>query len=218
MSRFARPWFALVAVVALLGIVVQVIATAVDSRPYSVFDSTGSRVANVFAFFTILSNLLVGVVHLRLAAAPPRYGRLIRVLVLAGVMSIGVTGIVYNLVLAQTSNPQGLHQLANVLCHMVTPVIAVAGWLVFGPRGLIDRTVVLLSLIYPAAWLVFTLARGAFIDWYPYPFVDVVSLGYGRVAINCLVVAVLFLGLGFGALVLDRHLPGEHPAVAPLPE
>jgi hypothetical protein len=56
--------------------------------------------------------------------------------------------------------------------------------------------------------LAFTLVRGAAIDWYPYPFVDVVAHGYARVAINCLVVAVLFVGLGFGALALDRRLPG----------
>ena len=66
----------------------------------------------------------------------------------------------------------------------------------------------LLSAIYPLAWLAFTLVRGAVIDWYPYPFVDVVAHGYARVAINCLVVAVLFVGLGFGALALDRRLPG----------
>jgi hypothetical protein len=220
MSRyvsFARPWFWLVAVLALLGIVVQIIGVIVDSQPYSVFDSTGARVANIFAFFTILSNLLVGLVHVRLATSRDTYGRLLRVLVLAAVVAIAVTGIVYNLVLAQTANPQGLNQLANVLCHMVTPVLAVVGWLVFGPRGLLDRDVVLLSLVYPGAWLVFTLVRGAFIDWYPYPFVDVVSLGYGRVTINCVVVAILFLGLGFGALALDRHLPGLRTARA-LPE
>ena len=210
---FARPWFGLVAAVALLGVVLQFVATAVDSQPYSVFDSTGARVANVLCFFTILSNLLVGGVHARFAVAGGPYSRLQRVLALAAVVSIAVTGIVYNLVLAATSNPQGLHQVANVLCHMVTPLIAVVGWLVFGPRGLIDRQIVLLSAIYPAAWLAFTLVRGAFIDWYPYPFVDVVALGYGRVAINCVVVAVLFLGLGFGALGLDRHLPG--PRVQP---
>ncbi|GAA4537294.1 Pr6Pr family membrane protein [Pseudonocardia xishanensis] len=204
----ARPWFGTVAAVALLGVVVQLIATTIDSQPYSVFTSTGSRVANVLAFFTILSNLIVGVVHVMLAADPERDSPLFRVLVLDAVLAIAVTGVVYNLVLAQTANPHGLHQLANVLCHMVTPLLAVVGWLVFGPRGLVTRDVVVYSAGYPLAWLVFTLVRGAVIDWYPYPFVNVVAHGYLRVAVNCLVVAVLFLGLGFGALALDRRLPG----------
>jgi hypothetical protein len=204
----ARPWFGLVAAFALLGVVLQVVATAVDSGPYSIFTSTGARVANVFAFFTILSNLLVGIAHVLLAADPERDSRAMRVLVLDAVVSIAVTGIVYNLVLAQTANPQGLHEVADVFCHMITPLLAVLGWLLFGPRGLVDRDVVLLSAVYPLAWLAFTLVRGAVVDWYPYPFVDVVAHGYARVAINCLVVAVLFVGLGLGALALDRRLPG----------
>ncbi|MCE3554341.1 Pr6Pr family membrane protein [Pseudonocardia sp. RS11V-5] len=204
----ARPWFGLVAAFALLGVVLQVVATAVHSGPYSIFTSTGARVANVFAFFTILSNLLVGIVHVRLAADPERDSRAMRVLLLDAVVAIAVTGIVYNLVLAQTANPQGLHEVADVLCHMITPLLAVLGWLLFGPRGLVDRNVVLLSAVYPLAWLAFTLVRGAVIDWYPYPFLDVVAHGYARVAINCLVVALLFVGLGFGALALDRRLPG----------
>ena len=212
MARYlalARPWFGLVAVLALLGVILQVVATAVFPPPLTpVFTSHGAQVANVFAFFTILSNLIVGVAFGLLAADPHRTGRLAWVLVLDAVVAIAVTGIVYNLVLAQVTHPQGLHQVANVLCHMITPLVAVVGWLVFGPRGLLDRDVVLLSAVYPLAWLVFTLVRGAVITWYPYPFVDVVALGYARVAINCVVVAVLFLGLGLGALALDRRLPG----------
>jgi hypothetical protein len=36
---------------------------------------------------------------------------------------------------------------------------------------------VLAWLAYPAAWLGYTLIRGASVDWYPYPFVDVSQLG-----------------------------------------
>ncbi|GAA4707427.1 Pr6Pr family membrane protein [Pseudonocardia yuanmonensis] len=211
MARYlplARPWFGLVAAFALLGVAVQVVAVAVDSAPYSVFTGTGARVANVFAYFTILSNLLVGVTHVLLAVDPARDSLAMRVLLLDAVVGIAVTGIVYNLVLAQTVDPHGLHQVATVVCHMITPLLAVVGWLVFGPRGLVDREVVLVSAGYPLAWLAFTLVRGAVIDWYPYPFVDVVAHGYARIAVNCLVVAVLFVGLGFGALALDRRLPG----------
>jgi hypothetical protein len=205
----ARPWFGLVAGVALLGVVVQLIGTATAGPALTeTFPSRGAQVANVFAYFTILSNLLVGVVFALLALRPERdtLGR--RVLVLDAVVAIAVTGIVYNLVLAQTVHLTGINQVATVLCHMITPVLAVVGWLLFGPRGRVTAQVVLLSSGYPLAWLAFTLVRGAFIAWYPYPFVDVVALGYGRVALNCVVVAALFLGLGFGALALDRKLPG----------
>lgn len=212
MARYlplARPWFGLVAAVALLGVLVQLIGTATAGPALTpIFPTRGAQAANVFAYFTILSNLLVGVVHVALAIRPERTSTLWRVLVLDAAVAIAVTGIVYNLVLAPLVHLTGIHEVATVLCHMVTPVLAVLGWLLFGPRGLTSVRVVLLTAVYPVAWLAFTLVRGAVIAWYPYPFVDVVALGYGRVAINCVVVAVLFLGLGFGALALDRRLPG----------
>ena len=69
-----------------------------------------------------------------------------------------------------------------------------------------------LSLIFPICWLAFTLIRGAIAHWYPYPFIDVTQLGYGRAAVNCVWVALLMLGLAAGATVLDGRLGGPAPA------
>ncbi len=57
-----------------------------------------------------------------------------------------------------------------------------------------------------------TLVRGAFVldrlGNYPYPFMNVGVHGYPLVLLNVLLVAVLFLAISFGALALDRRLPG----------
>ncbi len=45
-------------------------------------------------------------------------------------------------------------------------------------------------------------------DYYAYPFMNVAEHGYPTVLLNCAVVAVLFLAISFGALALDRRLPG----------
>jgi hypothetical protein len=60
--------------------------------------------------------------------------------------------------------------------------------------------------VYPLLWLVFTLIRGEGTGFYPYPFVDVGLHGYGRVLLNCLFVALLFLALAAGATLLDRWI------------
>lgn len=68
-------------------------------------------------------------------------------------------------------------------------------------------------------WLTYTLIRGALAqdrfgrDYYPYPFLDVATEGYAKVAINVVLVAVLFAVLAGGALIPDRRLPGT-PASA----
>ena len=48
------------------------------------------------------------------------------------------------------------------------------------PHVVLDlEKAVLAWLAYPLAWFAYTLARGADVDWYPYPFVDVSTVGYG---------------------------------------
>ena len=102
----------------------------------------------------------------------------------------------------------GASYVADRMLHLAVPLLAVLGWLFFGPRGRVDRRDVALSLIYPVAWLLWTLLHGAVSRWYPYPFVDVDRIGYLRVALNGLGVAALIVMLSLLALVADRRLPG----------
>ena len=100
----------------------------------------------------------------------------------------------------------GIQQLGNQLVHTVVPLLTVLGWLIFGPRGYTSRRIAWLSLLFPAAWLVFTLIRGAVIHWYPYPFIDVSVIGYGKAILNSFWVSLLLLGLAAGATALDSRL------------
>ncbi|NMH93336.1 Pr6Pr family membrane protein [Pseudonocardia bannensis] len=198
----ARAWFGLTAVVVALGLVVQVVVAAAGGR----FDTAVDRITNLLAHFTILSNLLLGATSLRLALDPARPATGLRILRLDAVLGIAVTGIVYHLVLAPLSQSAGVAWFADQLLHTAAPLLGVVGWLLFGPRGLVTPAVVAWSTLYPLLWLAVTMARGAVVDWYPYPFMDVAALGYARVALNGIVVTVLFLALGIGALAVDRLL------------
>jgi hypothetical protein len=123
---------------------------------------------------------------------------------LAGIIGILITGIVYHAVLAQNAHFVGWGAVATQLLHTVVPVLALVGWLVFGPRGRFTWPLVGLALVHPAVWLAVTLVRGALVGWYPYPFIDVTQIGYGRMAVNSAVLAVLFLAFGAAATLTDR--------------
>jgi hypothetical protein len=168
-----------------------------------------ARLFNTFAFFTTQANLLVGAAALLLAIRLERSSLGFAVLRIAGLTAITVTGIVFHAVLAQTLDLKSWAAVGNELVHTVVPIMAVVGWLMLGPRGLVSKRIAWLSLIFPACWLAFTLIRGAIAHWYPYPFIDVTQLGYGRAAVNCVWVALLMLGLAAGATVLDRRLPRD---------
>ena len=172
------------------------------------------RLLRVVSFFTIQSNTLVGVVALQLARRPARDGRGWRVLRLAALLGITVTGIVYSAVLAATHDPDGWREVtANALLHYVVPVMAVVGWVVFGPRPRIGLRTGLLAMIWPVLWLGYTLLHGAVSSWYPYPFVDVAEHGYPTVLLYCLGVTVVFAVVALIYAGLDRVLPSAPSAL-----
>lgn len=203
-NLIARAWFAVTALVVLTGVVVQLAVTAQTTGGR--FDSPVAKVANVFCYFTILSNLLIGATSLLLALDTDRRSAVFRTLRLDGALAIAVTGVVFHIALAGLQELTGYAALADALLHTVSPIMGVLGWLLFGPRGAITPRIVRWSLAYPLAWLAFTMVRGALTDFYPYPFLEAFRIGYLRVTLNCLLVAVLFLGLAALTMLLDRKL------------
>lgn len=205
--RAARIWFALTAVGVLVGLVVQVRATAQVDEGF--FDSDAKRIANIFCYFTIWSNILIGATSALLAVRLDRRSTAFRATYLAAVLMIVVTGIVVQVALKDiVAELDGKAAAADFFTHQLAPVMGGLGWILFGPRGWIDGRVIRGAVVIPVVWLAFTLIRAPFAsDFYPYPFLDVTDLGYPRVFVNIAIVAVLFLGLAFGARALDPHLP-----------
>jgi hypothetical protein len=202
--RNARIWFALTAAAVFAGVLIQVLVSAGNEE--GLFPTAAGRVFNVFWYFTIQSNLLVGVTSLMLALRPERGSELFCAFRLTGLVAITVTFIVFHTALSHLVDLQGWAKVADQILHTVVPLLAVGTWLKFGPRGLVDRSIALLALVPPLLWVVFTLIRGEMIDFYPYPFVDVNDLGYARVIANTALIALLFLALAVGAHAIDRKL------------
>jgi len=173
------------------------------------------RALHFLSYFTVLSNLLVAWTTWRAARDPDVDGGLWRVLRLDAVVAITVTGLVHWFLLRPLVTLAGWGFVVDKLLHVVVPLLALVGWLVFGPRPRVTARVVLLSLVFPVVWLAGTLTVGALSGWYPYPFVDVDAQGAGPVAVACLGVLVLMLVLLLLGWLLDRRLPElGHPAEA----
>ena len=114
----------------------------------------------------------------------------------------------------------GASWVADKLLHMGLPVIAIVGWLVAGPRPRAPWRDALLALVWPVAWLVWTLVVGAVTGWDPDPFLDPSTEGAGSVAATCLGVTVLFLALAAVLSRLDERMPPapvRGAAAAPAP-
>jgi hypothetical protein len=206
----ARWWHALTAATATVALVLQLVLVW---QGHSVLDETdppdlGERLVRFVGYFTILSNTLVAWATATLALGRDRDTTWWRILRLDGLIGITVTFVVVQVLLRGLVELDGADLLADNLLHVVVPLLAVGGWLVFGPRRRVRRSDLLPALAFPVAWLVYTLVRGAVVDWYPYPFLDAGELGYAAVAATCLAIAVLFVGLAAVAWKADERLRG----------
>lgn len=212
-TRAATAFHTLTAVLGAAAVLVQLVLVArgtdVLVPENGAAASTATRIVRFFSYFTIQSNLLVILTAASLALRPRMDGRVWRVLRLDALVGITVTGIVYATLLAPLVNLSGLAGVTDKVFHYAIPVLAVVGWVLFGPRPRVDRGVVIRSLIWPLLYMVYIAAFGAATGWYPYPFIDVVSLGYGRVLVNALGILVLILLMGLLYRWLDRKLPAR---------
>ena len=139
-----------------------------------------TRMIQTLSFFTIQSNILMsGRRH------HPGHRPVPRRTVLAGASARRAArhhhhGLVFDLVLIHYVDPTGWQLVATIGFHYIAPWATVLGWLLFGPRPRIDRSTIAWAFVWPLAWIAYTFVRGALVDWYPYPFLDVAKVGYGE--------------------------------------
>lgn len=203
-----RAWHLLTALVATFAVVFQL---ALVWQGSVILDETdppalGERLIRFISYFTILSNILVVWVTFTLALGRDDDSDGWRTLRLTSLIGIAVTGLVHWFLLRPLLDLDGADFVADKLLHLVVPLLALIGWLVFGPRGRIVARDVWRALVFPIVWLVYTLVRGAISGWYPYPFLDVDEQGYAAVAVACLGVALLFVALAALAWKGDERL------------
>jgi hypothetical protein len=203
--KWARSWFAATSLCVLAGVFIQLFVSA--DNPALFGGSPLNRALNIFAFFTVQSNLIVGFTCAMLVRRTNRTSTLFNVFRLTGIVAITVTFLVFHAVLSHLLDLDSWAQAANQLQHTVVPVMAVVGWLAFGPRGPTSARVAGLTVVFPALYMAFTMIRGPLSShFYPYPFADVTALGYLRVIINGVWIGLVFVGVALGATVLDTRL------------
>ena len=167
--------------------------------------SSWAAVIVLAGYFTILTNLLCAVcmtaVCFSRSAHQPTPN-----LLSAATLYIATVGVTYTLLLSHLFSFEGLPWLADRLLHYVIPLAFVAYWMIFVPKGTLRWTAPLVWLIYPLAYLAVSLVRGAHSGWYPYPFINVATLGYRAALLNALGLTVTFFVSGLALVAWDRQM------------
>lgn len=153
-----------------------------------------------FGFFTILTNIFVGLVlTLPLVCGDTRVGRWFATDAMLGCATTAIVFvcIAYHILLQHLWSPQGWQWVADMTLHYVVPLMLLAYWIVRVPRQDASALAPFAWSVYPAAYFVYVLLRGELIGMYPYHFIDAGSIGYGRTMLNAVGLLVLFVGLGW---------------------
>ncbi|HWM17065.1 MAG TPA: Pr6Pr family membrane protein, partial [Microbacterium sp.] len=79
--------------------------------------------------------------------------------------------------------------------------------LIFGPRPRMTWATAAFAFIWPLAWLVYTFIHGAITGWYPYPFLDVATIGFADSVRNSGVVLLIGVVIAVVLTILDHHMP-----------
>jgi hypothetical protein len=167
------------------------------------------RLVRFASYFTVQANILVLATSIVLLRDPGREGRVWRVIRLDALAGIMVTGIVHWFLLRPILHLVGASYIVDKLLHVVSPLLAVTAWVIFGPRPRINLRTIAWSLIWPASYLVYIVTFGAFSGWYPYPFLDVGARGAGAVAIAALLIAALMVVVAGLLFLVDRVRPSS---------
>ena len=205
-QRSARTIALISALVAWFAILAQ-LYLIIANRETSVFNT----LCRFLGYFTIDTNIIVALCFTAIAKRKDSLaGNFFSkpTTITAITVYISIVGIVYNVVLRSTWNPQGLQKIVDELLHSVIPVLFIFYWLIFVPIENLKWKNAILWLIYPVLYMIYALILGAVTKWYPYPFVDVNELGYNKALINAggvlLVIFILSLALITAGKLMKR--------------
>ena len=162
---------------------------------------------NFFSFFTIQTNVFaIAMLVLVVIVRPPERAILFDVIRGAITLYIAITGVVFAVLLAGLQESLDTHiAWVDFTVHKLIPIVLVADWLLDPPRHRLSFRIGASWLLYPFAYLVYTLIRGSNVGWYPYPFLDVSQHGYGRVLLNCVVMLIGIVAAVAGFIVIGNR-------------
>ncbi|MFF0385427.1 Pr6Pr family membrane protein [Streptomyces sp. NPDC004286] len=177
--------------------------------------------ARALSYFSVQSTVLLAVVMLVSASRSWRPRRALPAALTGAVLLYAViSALVYHLLLAHTTPPFTMtgatapparwhaQWAALQVLHTVIPLAAVLDWLLLTPAARMHLRQAAAWLLFPLAYLIFTLTRAIFVPTHPlYPFLDVTAHGYRHTLANALLLGLAIYALALLLVALDHTRP-----------
>jgi hypothetical protein len=201
-----RPIVAVLRLAAGLALLTTIVIQITDRVVNNAFDPW-----EYFSYFTIESSLINivvfvvgGFMALRLATDTTLYttirmSALTYAVVTAGVYNLLLRGLPYS------GTFEGL-QWPNEVIHVWVPIFLLLDWLFSPGRPALPWKSLRVVVVFPVAWLLYTLMRGAASggEIYPYPFLDPAGAGWGSVVAYIVGLTAFLVAIGALAVTHGR--------------
>ena len=165
-----------------------------------------------FAYYTILTNIILVLIYLS-EVLPSAGLALFRHPVVRGMMAanIALVALYVFFVLRFLGSLDGLFLLADNVLHYLCPVLYLLWWLVAQPHGRLRWGNLPVMLAPTLVYFIYAMARGAWVQEYPYPILNAIELGYAQVALNAVYMTAGLAVLTAAVIALDRLLARTSP-------
>ena len=160
-----------------------------------------------FSFFTILSNILVALYFtasaFKIKMIPFKW-HLPKGTLTAITAFILIVGLVYQVVLRKIWNPTGLQYIVDELLHTIIPIFMIGYWFFNIKKDDLLLKPIVFWLLYPVFYITFIMIRGHFSRFYPYPFLNVIEIGYEKALLHIGIVFVIAFGILISLLSVGK--------------
>lgn len=126
-------------------------------------------------------------------------------------MAMAITMVVFQLFLSNTPTYQN-HEIISMVVHLFVPLLAILDYIIFDEKGHLKKS-------YPFMWtatlifylvfdIIYVSLGGKYNNNcnYPYFFLSIDKFGYMGVAINCIIIYILFLLFGLCIQIIDQRI------------
>ena len=167
------------------------------------FDAQG------FLSFTVQSNLLTAIGFMLMVAfynSEGKRGKFRSYITFSVIISISITGLVYNLVLVPTIEEALpiISDFPNFSTHFLSMVLALANYFVLEKKGTFTFKHIIAGLIFPMVYWIVFISIGEIINYFPYFFMEPQVIGWPMTFAWFGIILVVVSVLGFLLVLFDR--------------
>ena len=190
---------------------------------FGIFDDYTQFRWDFYVYFTNISNFLcIGIMLAELVQTAKKkedsFVTVAPLLKFIGMLSILLTFLVFNILLAGNRDPQLNWRIGSLSFHVVLPILYVVDWFLFYERKKCKWYYPLACVSFPLAYLVFIFSQAAIMGFdtsvllpgtttpliYPYFFLNLETQGVGGVAKWVVILLAAFAAVGFVFFGLDK--------------